>query len=83
MKHCRHKARFAPPPDTPEHYWDVGFPSTQECEDRGYLNTTQARPSKSRRRRPLQKLFKARRDDDEETEGGRKKEPSDVSDISD
>ena len=31
---CRHKAKYAPP-DTPEHYWSVGFPDTQECKDRG------------------------------------------------
>ncbi len=35
MKSCRHRSRFAPPPSTPEHYWDVDFPSTQESKKRG------------------------------------------------
>ena len=79
MAHCRHKARFAPP-DTPEHYWSIGFPDTQECEDRGYLNTTQARPSKARRKRPLKKLFKAR---DSVAPNDGKGGERDVSDFSD
>ena len=61
MKNCRHKAKYAPP-NTPDHYWSINFPSTQECEDRGYLNTTQGKagPSKARRRKPYKKLFRAR-----------------------
>ncbi len=31
---CRHRARYLPP-DTPEHFWSIGFPDTQECKDRG------------------------------------------------
>ena len=34
MKGCRHRARHEPP-STPEHFWSVGFPDTQQCEERG------------------------------------------------
>ncbi|KAL8578846.1 hypothetical protein ACOMHN_022139 [Nucella lapillus] len=34
MKECsRHRAKQAPP-STPEHFWSIGFPDTQECEER-------------------------------------------------
>ncbi|KAI0209648.1 hypothetical protein LSAT2_005658 [Lamellibrachia satsuma] len=56
MKSCRHRDRFAPP-QTPEHFWSVGFPDTQECEDRGHIHITQVRPSRFRRKRGLKKLF--------------------------
>lgn len=32
---CRHRAKYQAPP-TPEHYWSVAFPNTQECVERGY-----------------------------------------------
>ncbi|CAF0721636.1 unnamed protein product [Brachionus calyciflorus] len=32
---CRHRAKYQPPA-TPEHYWSVAFPTTQECIERGY-----------------------------------------------
>ena len=81
MKNCRHKAKFAPP-DTPEHYWSINFPDTQECNDRGYLNTTQAQPSKARRRKPYKKLFRAR--DSVGTTLGKDEEEEEVlSDFSD
>uniref|UniRef100_A0A4W5K1A7 DNA endonuclease RBBP8 n=1 Tax=Hucho hucho TaxID=62062 RepID=A0A4W5K1A7_9TELE len=32
----RHRFRYLPP-STPEHFWEVGFPSTQTCVDRGML----------------------------------------------
>ena len=32
---CRHRAKYQAP-DTPEHYWSIAFPNTQDCIDRGY-----------------------------------------------
>lgn len=32
----RHRFRYLPP-STPDHFWEVGFPSTQTCVDRGML----------------------------------------------
>ncbi|MGH0153015.1 UNVERIFIED_CONTAM: hypothetical protein FKN15_023734, partial [Acipenser sinensis] len=32
----RHRFRYIPP-NTPENFWEVGFPSTQTCVDRGLL----------------------------------------------
>ncbi|XP_055935186.1 uncharacterized protein LOC129965378 [Argiope bruennichi] len=51
-KCSRHRAKF-PPPATPEHFWELDFPDTQECKARGYLNETQKVTLKSYRRRPL------------------------------
>ena len=34
LKHCRHRARFAPP-KTPEHFWSLEIPDTQQCHERG------------------------------------------------
>ena len=31
---CRHRAIFKPP-DTPENFWELDFPDTQQCEERG------------------------------------------------
>ncbi|XP_033730116.1 DNA endonuclease RBBP8-like [Pecten maximus] len=30
----KHRAHYVPP-ETPPHFWSVGFPDTQECEERG------------------------------------------------
>ncbi|XP_014667311.1 PREDICTED: uncharacterized protein LOC106808911 [Priapulus caudatus] len=50
MKVCsRHRARYTPP-STPDHYWETGFPSTQQCKERGYRMETQNVPLRSRRR---------------------------------
>ena len=35
-KACRHRAQYKPP-DTPENFWELGFPDTQECEERGKI----------------------------------------------
>ncbi|GBN25922.1 DNA endonuclease RBBP8 [Araneus ventricosus] len=51
-KCSRHRAKF-PPPATPEHFWELDFPDTQECKARGYLNETQKVTLKTHRRRPL------------------------------
>ncbi|KAH6935651.1 hypothetical protein HPB50_007454 [Hyalomma asiaticum] len=41
LRKCsRHRAHYAPPP-TPENFWELEFPDTQECRERGYLNATQ------------------------------------------
>lgn len=32
---CRHRSKYQAP-DTPEHYWSISFPTTQDCIDRGY-----------------------------------------------
>ena len=56
---CRHRAKYLPPA-TPEHYWSIAFPTTQECIDRGYGGVV-ARNDKDdsmfakrpRRKRPL------------------------------
>ncbi|XP_077517147.1 uncharacterized protein LOC144127986 isoform X2 [Amblyomma americanum] len=41
LRKCsRHRALYAPPP-TPDHFWELDFPDTQECRERGYLNATQ------------------------------------------
>ncbi|KAG0414339.1 hypothetical protein HPB47_008468 [Ixodes persulcatus] len=40
LKKCsRHRALHAPPP-TPDNFWELDFPDTQECRARGYLNET-------------------------------------------
>uniref|UniRef100_A0A8C4N4C0 DNA endonuclease activator Ctp1 C-terminal domain-containing protein n=1 Tax=Eptatretus burgeri TaxID=7764 RepID=A0A8C4N4C0_EPTBU len=37
LQECsRHRARYAMP-STPDNFWEIGFPSTQTCRDRGYL----------------------------------------------
>ncbi|XP_065281217.1 uncharacterized protein [Dermacentor albipictus] len=41
LRKCsRHRAHHAPP-STPENFWELDFPDTQECRERGYLNATQ------------------------------------------
>ncbi|KAG8199569.1 hypothetical protein JTE90_009408 [Oedothorax gibbosus] len=53
LKQCsRHRSKYAPPP-TPEHFWELEFPDTQECKARGYMNETQKGTLKTHRRRPL------------------------------
>lgn len=34
----RHRFRYIPP-STPENFWEVGFPSTQTCIERGHLGS--------------------------------------------
>ena len=36
MKNCKHRAKYQTP-STPEHFWSIGFPDTQECYERGYI----------------------------------------------
>ncbi|PIK45250.1 hypothetical protein BSL78_17894 [Apostichopus japonicus] len=56
----RHRGRYTPP-STPEHYWSIGFPDTQTCLERGYIQQdddikvdANAMP---RRRNRLKQLF--------------------------
>lgn len=54
---CRHRAKHQAPP-TPEHFWSVEFPNTQECVERGYggivaQNDRDDITKRSRRKRPL------------------------------
>ena len=56
---CRHRAKYQAPA-TPEHYWEVEFPTTQQCIDRGYGgvvlqndNDDSIAARRPRRKRPL------------------------------
>lgn len=40
----RHRSMYARPP-TPEHFWEIDFPSTEECIERGYLKPAEDFPS--------------------------------------
>ena len=38
LKQCsRHRHQSTPPPSTPDEFWKIGFPDTQECREKGYL----------------------------------------------
>ncbi|XP_035981265.1 LOW QUALITY PROTEIN: DNA endonuclease RBBP8 [Fundulus heteroclitus] len=52
----RHRYLYIPP-STPENFWEVGFPSTQTCIDRGYIKEEKKPQARSRRRQPLNALF--------------------------
>uniref|UniRef100_W5M0Y1 DNA endonuclease RBBP8 n=1 Tax=Lepisosteus oculatus TaxID=7918 RepID=W5M0Y1_LEPOC len=52
----RHRFRYIPP-STPENFWEVGFPSTQTCVDRGYIKDDIEPPQRTRRRRPYNAIF--------------------------
>ncbi|XP_063155250.1 DNA endonuclease RBBP8 isoform X2 [Candoia aspera] len=52
----RHRSRYAPP-DTPENFWEVGFPSTQMCVERGYIKEELAPCPRPKRRQPYNVMF--------------------------
>ncbi|KAI1889400.1 hypothetical protein AGOR_G00179470 [Albula goreensis] len=53
----RHRFRYIPP-STPENFWEVGFPSTQTCVERGYIKEeNEPDPRVRRRRRPYNVMF--------------------------
>ncbi|XP_077411221.1 DNA endonuclease RBBP8 isoform X2 [Vanacampus margaritifer] len=52
----RHRHRFIPP-STPENFWEVGFPSTQTCIERGYIRMEKIPQSRLRRKQPFTALF--------------------------
>uniref|UniRef100_A0A672FPJ3 DNA endonuclease activator Ctp1 C-terminal domain-containing protein n=1 Tax=Salarias fasciatus TaxID=181472 RepID=A0A672FPJ3_SALFA len=52
----RHRFRYIPP-CTPDNFWEVGFPSTQTCIERGYIREEKKPGERLRRRRPFCALF--------------------------
>ncbi|XP_061452889.1 DNA endonuclease RBBP8 isoform X2 [Rhineura floridana] len=52
----RHRSRYVPP-DTPENFWEVGFPSTQMCVERGYIKEDLAPCLRPKRRQPYNVMF--------------------------
>ncbi|XP_072267427.1 DNA endonuclease RBBP8 isoform X2 [Pyxicephalus adspersus] len=52
----RHRFRYIPP-STPENFWEVGFPSTQTCKDRGYIKEEMSPCQRPRRRHPYSATF--------------------------
>ncbi|XP_030612345.1 DNA endonuclease RBBP8 isoform X2 [Archocentrus centrarchus] len=56
----RHRYLYIPP-CTPEHFWEVGFPSTQTCIERGYIKEDKNPQERLRRRQPFNALFSPKR----------------------
>ncbi|KAM4606652.1 DNA endonuclease RBBP8 isoform 2-T2 [Polymixia lowei] len=56
----RHRFLYVPP-CTPENFWEVGFPSTQTCIERGYIKEEKNPQPRLRRRQPLTALFSPKR----------------------
>jgi len=57
---CRHKSEYHPP-STPEGFWEIGIPDTEECKRRGYFEevTEVFKQNRSRRRkRPFSSKLK-------------------------
>ncbi|KAM8967787.1 DNA endonuclease RBBP8 [Pelodytes ibericus] len=52
----RHRFRYIPP-STPENFWEVGFPSTQTCKERGYIKEELSPCQRPRRRQPYNAIF--------------------------
>ncbi|NXV01152.1 CTIP endonuclease, partial [Cettia cetti] len=52
----RHRFRYIPP-NTPENFWEVGFPSTQTCVKRGYIKEDLAPCQRPKRRQPYAVMF--------------------------
>ncbi|XP_037364638.1 DNA endonuclease RBBP8 [Talpa occidentalis] len=52
----RHRSRYIPP-NTPETFWDVGFPSTQTCMERGYIKEDLDPCPRPKRRQPYNAMF--------------------------
>nr|XP_012779673.2 DNA endonuclease RBBP8 [Maylandia zebra] len=60
----RHRFLYVPP-CTPENFWEVGFPSTQTCIERGYIKEEKNPEVRLRRRQPLNALFSPKRNKEE------------------
>ncbi|XP_028288521.1 DNA endonuclease RBBP8 isoform X2 [Parambassis ranga] len=60
----RHRFLYIPP-STPENFWEVGFPSTQTCIDRGYIREEKNPQARLRRRQPLNALFSLKQSEQE------------------
>ncbi|XP_076991922.1 DNA endonuclease RBBP8 isoform X2 [Tamandua tetradactyla] len=52
----RHRFRYIPP-STPENFWEVGFPSTQTCMERGYIKEDLDPCPRPKRRQPYNAMF--------------------------
>lgn len=52
----RHRFRYIPP-NTPENFWEVGFPSTQTCMERGYIKEDLDLCPRPKRRQPYNAMF--------------------------
>ncbi|KFQ38967.1 DNA endonuclease RBBP8 [Mesitornis unicolor] len=52
----RHRFRYIPP-NSPENFWEVGFPSTQTCVQRGYIKEDLAPCQRPKRRQPYAVMF--------------------------
>ncbi|XP_042298992.1 DNA endonuclease RBBP8-like isoform X1 [Sceloporus undulatus] len=52
----RHRSRYVPA-DTPENFWEVGFPSTQMCVERGYIKEDLTPCPRPKRRQPYNVMF--------------------------
>lgn len=52
----RHRFRYIPP-NTPENFWEVGFPSTQTCMERGYIKEDLEPCPRPKRRQPYNAIF--------------------------
>ncbi|XP_048219103.1 DNA endonuclease RBBP8 isoform X2 [Perognathus longimembris pacificus] len=52
----RHRFRYIPP-NTPENFWEVGFPSTQTCIERGYIKEDLDLCPRPKRRQPYNAMF--------------------------
>ncbi|KAF4087618.1 hypothetical protein AMELA_G00072740 [Ameiurus melas] len=52
----RHRFHYIPP-STPENFWDVGFPSTQTCIERGYIKEDNQADPRLRRKKPYHATF--------------------------
>ncbi|XP_064026691.1 DNA endonuclease RBBP8 isoform X2 [Pogoniulus pusillus] len=52
----RHRFRYIPP-NTPENFWEVGFPSTQTCLERGYIKEDVTSCQRPKRRQPYAVMF--------------------------
>ncbi|XP_008825196.1 DNA endonuclease RBBP8 isoform X2 [Nannospalax galili] len=52
----RHRFRYIPP-STPENFWEVGFPSTQTCMERGYIKEDLDLCPRPKRRQPYNVMF--------------------------
>ncbi|XP_075388825.1 DNA endonuclease RBBP8 [Tenrec ecaudatus] len=52
----RHRFRYIPP-NTPENFWEIGFPSTQICMERGYIKEERNPCPRPKRRQPYTAMF--------------------------
>ncbi|XP_068021563.1 DNA endonuclease RBBP8 isoform X2 [Melanerpes formicivorus] len=52
----RHRFRYIPP-NSPDNFWEVGFPSTQTCEERGYIKEDVGPCQRPKRRQPYAVMF--------------------------